>query len=124
MYLAIPDKEETFDHERPVTEFAHLERDFAEGPEWSKRQHFEEFVTHVYLEDIGRLSWKTEDERVALVDKLIHDDYSIHFHVWDIFAMIEMITNLSKKRNLDFRIQHMMSSGDEVIFILEKLGGK
>ena len=120
LFLAVPNKEETFDCDRPVTDFAHLYRDFTEGPEGSKRQHFEEFVTCVELEDIGNLAWKTEAERVALVDKLISDDYSIHFHVWDTDAMVEMITSLNEKCDLDFRLQHMMTSGDEVVFILRK----
>ncbi len=124
LFLAIPNKEETFDRDRPVTEFAHLERDFSEGPEWSKRQHFEEFVALADLEDIGRPGWETETEREALVNKLIDDDYSIHFHVWDTNAMVEMITGMAKKYDLDFRIRHVMSSGDEVIFILQKSQNK
>ena len=120
LFLAIPNKEETFDHERPVTDFAHLERDFSEGPEWSKRQHFEEFVEFADLEDIGRPGWQTEVERETLISKLINNDYSIHFHVWDTNAMIEMITGMAKKYHLNFHIRHVMSSGDEGVFILQK----
>jgi ubiquinone/menaquinone biosynthesis C-methylase UbiE len=41
LYLAIPDKRNSFDADRPVTPLAHLMRDYEEGPAWSKRQHFE-----------------------------------------------------------------------------------
>lgn len=120
LFLAIPNKEKTFDQDRPVTEFAHLERDFAEGPEWSKRQHFEEFVALAKADKIGRPAWKTATEREALIGKLIADDYSIHFHVWDTEAMIEMVTRVRTDHNIGFRPVHFMTTGDEAVFILKK----
>ena len=48
------------------------------------------------------------------------EDYSIHFHVWDCVAMIEMILRLRSEFNLPFEPKSMLSSGDEIVFILEK----
>ena len=42
LYLSIPDKRYSFDADRPVTSIEHLLKDYQEGPEWSKKQHFEE----------------------------------------------------------------------------------
>ena len=44
LYLAVPDKRFTFDVDRPCTTIEHVMRDFTEGPEWSRRQHFEEWT--------------------------------------------------------------------------------
>lgn len=40
LFLAIPDKERTFDRNRPVTPFEHLVEDFENGPETSREAHF------------------------------------------------------------------------------------
>src|SRR5438034_3915304 len=48
LYMAVPDKRFTFDRDRPVTPLAHLLRDHAEGPAWSRRGHYEEYVAHVH----------------------------------------------------------------------------
>jgi len=47
LYLSIPDKRYTFDMDRPITSVDHVTKDYVEGPEWSKRKHFEEWVTSV-----------------------------------------------------------------------------
>jgi hypothetical protein len=52
--------------------------------------------------------------------KLIREDYSIHFHVWDIEGMLDMIRNVREEFDVRFRLRCMLSSGDECIFILEK----
>lgn len=74
LYLVIPDKRYTFDVDRPVTTIDHVLRDFEQGPAWSKRQHFAEWV---------KLVDKVEDEaeRERTANELIEKGYSIHFHV-------------------------------------------
>ena len=47
LYMAIPDKRKTFDHDRPLTSLEHVLRDFHEGPEWSKSAHFDEWAEKV-----------------------------------------------------------------------------
>lgn len=120
LFLTFPDKDKTFDRDRPVTDFSHLERDFSDGPEWSHQQHFEEFVALADIDDIGRPAWQGETERETLVKKLIEEDYSIHFHVWDTRAMMDLINNICEKYDLHFNFQQMLCSGDETIFILIK----
>ena len=83
LYLSLPDKGFSFDANRPVTTVEHLHRDYREGPEWSKRQHFEEWTR--YTEQV------TEDAFHARVDELIRTDYSIHFHVWTRLDMLDLI---------------------------------
>lgn len=120
LFLAIPDKERTFDHARSVTPFTHLKGDFENGPEQSRQQHFEDFVTLADIDLIGARSWKTSEARDLLIKKLMDEDYSIHFHVWDVEAMFDMISKIGTEFDINFRIKCFLSSGDEGVFILEK----
>lgn len=120
LFLAIPDKEKTFDHNRPVTPFEHLVEDFDNGAQASRESHFREFVRLADM-SIGAGAWATEAECEAQVHKLMEQDYSIHFHVWDKHAMMEMVLRASDRFGLPLVPEAMLSTGDEVIFILEKV---
>ncbi len=115
LYLTVPDKRFTFDIDRPVTPLDHIWRDFEEGGEWSRRQHFEEWV---------RLVNKVEDtaEVEKRVDELIGIDYSIHFHAWTQLEMLEFILALNRKLGLRFDVEFLFKNGEECIFILRKTG--
>ena len=115
LYLAVPDKRFTFDVDRPVTPLEHILRDFEEGGEWSRRQHFEEWVRHVNkVEDMAAI-----EERV---DELIGIDYSIHFHAWTQLEMIEFLLALNRKLGMRFDVELLFKNGEECIFILKKTG--
>lgn len=75
LFLAIPDKEQTFDRARAVTPFEHLKKDYELGPEQSKLDHFDDFATRADLDVIGARAWKTEREREALIKRLVDEDY-------------------------------------------------
>jgi predicted SAM-dependent methyltransferase len=111
-YLAVPDKRHTFDSDRPVTEFEHVLRDFDEGPEVSRREHFEEWarlVDRVPEDDVHR--------RAA---QLMEQDYSIHFHVWTQREALELLTTSRERLDLDFEIELMERIEYEVVFVLRK----
>lgn len=84
LFLTLPDKRFSFDIDRPVTPIDHLLRDYREGPAWSRRQHFEEWVALV--EKVA------PESAVARVEELLRVDYSIHFHVWTQAGMLELVT--------------------------------
>src|SRR5687767_1804491 len=81
LYLAVPGKRFTFDVDRPCTTVEHLTRDFVEGPEWSRQQHFREWVRLVNKRT-------DEDQAAEEVRDLIDMNYSIHFHVWGAAELI------------------------------------
>lgn len=114
LYLAIPDKRCCFDSDRPVTSLEHIMRDYVEGPEWSRRQHFEEWA---------RLVNKAADETDVehQVAELTRINYSIHFHVWTPFEMLEFILALRNMTafEIDLYLRH---DNVEMIFILRKSG--
>ncbi|MDQ5824341.1 MAG: methyltransferase domain-containing protein [Chloroflexota bacterium] len=115
LYLAVPDKRYTFDVERPVTPIEHVLRDFEDGPAWSKRQHFEEWVRYVL---------KVEDaaEAEKRVSALLEEDYSIHYHVWTQFELLELVQTLRSKQGLSFDIELFLKNAGECIFVLRKTG--
>lgn len=119
LYLAIPDKEKTFDRSRPVTPFEHLVSDFENGPDASRTDHYREFVRLVE-EPIRYGPWKSEEEYDATVQKLMDDDYSIHFHVWDRQAMMDMFMKMKSEYHLPVSPEAIVSSGDEVVFVFSK----
>jgi len=104
--MALPDKNQIFDKDRPVTPLSHLIQDHAEGPAWSKVEHFQEYAR---LADHAG-----EDHAKYLMDI----GYSIHYHVWDEAAMLELVTYLTEKYPLS--LKNFEPNGIEVIIILKK----
>ena len=113
LYLAIPDKRYTFDTDRPVTSIEHVIKDYEEGPETSKRQHFEEWV---------RMVNKVEDPKQAekQISDLLAIDYSIHCHVWTQAEMFELILTLERKLPFRFDVELFLKNEGECIFVLRR----
>ena len=109
IYLAIPDKRYTFDMDRPVTTIEHLLKDYEQGPEWSKRQHVEEWTRAV---DASQ-----RDKEIA---RLMDLDYSIHYHVWTQTELLELMTVLKRRLGFQFDLELFFKTGDEAIFVLRK----
>jgi SAM-dependent methyltransferase len=115
LYLAVPDKRHTFDIDRPVTSFEHVLRDFEDGPDVSRRDHFEEWT---------RLVDKVpEDEIPGRLEQLMQLDYSIHYHVWTQREALELLTAVRERLDLDFDIELMERIESEVVFVLSKGAG-
>lgn len=83
LYMAVPDADFTFDHERPSTTFRHLVEDHASGPEHSRVQHYREWASLVE----GNTDATSADERLHT---LMEMGYSVHFHVWRMHGLIEL----------------------------------
>jgi len=112
LYMAIPDMRYTFDKDRPLTSLEHLIRDYTDGTDWSKREHFEEW---------SRLVDKVpENQVVASAKNLINTDYSIHFHVWTQTEFLELLF-YCKKHYFNFEIELIQRNGIEFIAVLKKI---
>ncbi len=110
LYLAVPDKRYTFDVDRPVTPTDHLLRDHREGPEGSRRAHYEEW---------SRLVDRAEDPE-AHATALLERGYSIHFHAWTQTELLAVLGAAAEELDLDFDIELMLKNGHEVIFVLRR----
>lgn len=87
VWLALPERRETFDRERPVTPLEHLVRDHDEGPAWSRRAHYEEWARFVVRVD--------EADVAAHARDLEERGMSIHFHVWELDGLTELLLRVA-----------------------------
>ena len=74
VFLTLPDPRYSFDNARERTSVEHLLRDHREGPEVSRRQHYEEWSRYI---DGG----KSPDDYAA-------EDARHHFHVWELQTFV------------------------------------
>lgn len=113
LYLSIPDKRYTFDIDRPETSIEHLLRDYHEGPAWSRRQHLEEWARYVdKLKDDAEINQQ--------ISQLMHIDYSIHYHVWTLTEILEIILAMKHELHFPFELELFAKNRDEVIIVFRK----
>ncbi len=125
LFYAVPDKRYTFDFRREVTPLAHMIRDHEEGPEGSRREHFDEWTLHVGGTDEDRASeesFASFADRAAIEARRLEDeDYSIHMHVWDQASFLELLLHC-RERFSNFDIEVVAQRGIEVVVVLRKRG--
>ena len=115
--MAIPDKRFTFDLKREVTPFAHIREDYLKGPEWSDREHYEDWVRRVREVAGG-------DEAIReYVEKSVAEQTNIHFHVWTQAEIVEMFLGMRREFGFPLEMEAVIGSGDEVVVVLRKRGG-
>jgi predicted SAM-dependent methyltransferase len=113
IYMAVPDKRYSFDIDRPVTSLEHLIRDYKEGPQWSRREHFEEWVTLVE---------KTQTNEVEKrIQQLFAMDHRIHFHVWTQEKFLELLLYCHEQAQLKLEIELVQKNLNEFITVLRKI---
>jgi hypothetical protein len=114
LYMAIPDKRYTFDHARPLTDYAHL----LEEHQDKTKQKFRNTHTLEYVElgDDEHKGQNVEERTKELLDS----GYRIHYHVWAQKQMTEMFTRLAEDFKIDFEIEALLKNHHEVIYILRK----
>ncbi|GAB4318727.1 MAG: methyltransferase domain-containing protein [Candidatus Sumerlaeia bacterium] len=112
VFLAVPDKRRTFDAARPVTPLNHLWRDFEDGPQVSRRDHYLEWAALV-----DKLPPQAAAEEAA---HYMNIGYSIHFHVWRPHDVLELLLSVRSRLALPFQIERFELNGGEVIAVLRK----
>jgi SAM-dependent methyltransferase len=112
LYMGVPHKHHTFDQDRPVTPLEHIIRDHAEGPEWSRRLHFEEWARFVNKTPEGEIE--------ARVQHLMNIDYSIPFPVWTEIEFLELLLFCRNHLVFPFAIEMFQMNGVEFIILLRK----
>ena len=111
LYLAVPDKRQTFDHDRPTTSLEHLIRDHESGPEQSRRGHVEEWTRLIN-------GAQEPDDVTRQVKYLLDSDYSIHYHVWTQKEILELLVYLRNQQPFDIEI--FLQRGYEIVVVLRK----
>jgi SAM-dependent methyltransferase len=110
--VTVPDKRYYGpDRGRPLTTFEHFERDFREGPEGSKADHFRE---------VGRIRRKLEGDALErFVAEQTYNDAHTHFHVWDAESFVDFLLRGKRLLGLDYELKEFASYGHEVLVVLK-----
>ena len=109
LFLTLPDARHSFDDRRERTTVEHVLRDHEQGPEVSRRQHYEEWAR--YIE--GMTDPADIDRRVAEYEARGARN---HFHVWELDAFLELLVAL----DLPVDIEAAQATEVEFAVILRK----
>jgi hypothetical protein len=115
LYYAIPDKCNSFDIDRPITNFSHLLEDDRDGGESSRFWHYMEWEKLV-----NRIADPAVAERNARQTMKVR--YSIHFHVWDEPALREFFSRATEYLGGAFEILHFERNDTELVSVLRRIG--
>ena len=111
VFLTLPDARRTFDGRRTRTTVEHLLRDHREGPEVSRREHYEE---------IARIIDSVPEDQVAQrADEMASERARHHFHVWELETFVALLLELQ----LPVDIETVQATGFEFAVILRKRPG-
>lgn len=116
LFMAAPDKRFTFDKFREITPLSHLWHDYEGCPDWTKEQHFEDFVRGM---EAFHHQGQTEVQIQENKNELLAQDYSIHYHVWTAASWLDFVVSL--RHLLSFEIEVFLHNGLETDIVLRKL---
>jgi len=109
LFYALPDARATpIDRDRPRTTVEHLLRDHHEGPAWSRRDHYREWVRFAegfHEEDIERRAAELEAQQA-----------NIHFHVWEPLTFAAFLAHV----DLPFGLELAQQNHAEFLVVLRR----
>jgi predicted SAM-dependent methyltransferase len=122
LFYAVPDKRYTFDFRREATPLEHIVRDHEEGPEGSRRGHFDEWGALVVGTERDREDprWPERAEEVAR--ELEAEDFSIHTHTFTEASFLELLLHCRRSFGEAFEIEVAARREIELVVILRKVG--
>jgi SAM-dependent methyltransferase len=117
LFYAVPDKRYTFDFRRPAVSLEHMVADHEEGPEGSRREHYEEWSRLVLVEE-----GESEERMLARARELEDAGYSIHMHAWTQAEFLAMVLECRRRFGDVFDIEAAARQGIEFVVVLRKHG--
>jgi SAM-dependent methyltransferase len=112
LFLTLPDARHSFDGRRERTTVEHLLRDHREGPEVSRRQHYEEWARIIEC--------VPEDQVARRADEFAAQGARNHFHVWELDTFLAFLVALRPPAD----IEAAQVTGYEFAVILRKNPGR
>jgi predicted SAM-dependent methyltransferase len=122
LFYAVPDKRFTFDFRREATTLEHIVGDHEQGPEGSRRGHFDEWGLLVAGTETDREDprWPQRAEEVAR--ELEAEDFSIHTHTWTAASFLELLLHCRRHFDDGFEIEVASRRELEIVVVLRKAG--
>jgi predicted SAM-dependent methyltransferase len=122
LFYAVPDKRYTFDFRREPTTIEHMVRDHQEGPEVSRREHFDEwgFLVVGTARDREDPIWPQRAAEIAR--ELEAEDFSIHTHAWTEASFLELLLHCREHYAEAFEIEAFARRELEIVVVLRKVG--
>jgi SAM-dependent methyltransferase len=124
LFYAVPDKRYTFDHRREVTTVDHLVRDHEEGPERSRRAHYDEYGAAVLGDQSNREApdFAARTERFAR--ELEESEASIHAHTFTATSFLALLLECCERLQGAFEIEAFARNEAEAVAVLRKTGAE
>jgi predicted SAM-dependent methyltransferase len=124
LFYAVPDMRFTFDFRRPVTPIEHMVDDYEQGPERSRKEHYEEWCRLVIDEEsTGSAEEAASEEWVARRSRELEAaGYSIHMHAWTQAEFLRLILTCRERFGDGFDIEAAVRQAIELIVVLRKQG--
>lgn len=110
LFIAIPEKTQTFDRDRDITKFSHIVDDHITTDPINNKDHYQEYFYHV-----DKLR---DDVLKNAVDLAVEKRTNIHFHVWDKASAHELFNMICGLFSLE--LVEARDNGAEMIFVLRK----
>jgi hypothetical protein len=111
-YPELPDKQACFDRDRVTTSLEHVLKDYREGAEVSRREHYLEWAR-----DVDKL---VEPYFSAQVNGYIEQRYSIHFHNWTPVAFLELVVFVLQEGLIAAELVQFCTREVEMIVVLRR----
>ncbi len=125
LFYAVPDKRYTFDFRREPTPLAHMVADYENGPEGSRREHYDEW-TRLVDGDHAPPASAEPATREQLAEQQAREleaaKYSIHMHVWTQAEFLRLILDCRERFDHGFDLEAAAHQGIEFIVVLRKRG--
>lgn len=112
LFYATPNRDFTFDRQRPVTPFEHLVEDDRLGIAHHRAAHYLEWATLVE----GRQGAEAQVYAAALQDKR----YSIHFHCWDAAGFFDFLARAVAYNSFPGIVAHFELNLHEILCVLTR----
>jgi SAM-dependent methyltransferase len=114
LFLVIPNRRSNIDVDRVETPIDHLIRDHEKGPEGSRWEHYMDWTRSILkIDEEGQARRKAEE--------LIRADYSIHFHVFTEFEVLDLLCVLRRRYGVAFFIEYIANNAyHETIVVARK----
>lgn len=112
LFMAVPDKNYTFDFARPLTNYEALKQTFMTGIRADRESLFRDWAAYVQNTPAD-----TVEARGA---ELLKDGYSIHFNVWTVDSLLEFLLRARAEFGIPFEIVSWLCCDNEAIALLER----